>query len=325
MNICNPNFHQKLNKSSDSKEYPKVISINNNYKKPKNYNDLHYSFVPNELQSPNSIPIYNKYTNSKNIDIYNILSSYLLRLKNFGYPDIGLIHLSENKEEQEKTYNFFDYIITKEHTNLNEFQILEKNIENFQKINQKLDSELNEQKLYNKQIKEINNKLKIENQNLKNQIKNFELMKNNIINSVEEIDDAQNMEMAKMLNRVKVTEKMIITLKDGYNASLKELNNEILELKNFIFDINNEIGLLIENNNDSYVEWDNMKKIKYILKNNIELLKIKLGISLCESGINRNFNNDKYDNNNNNNYNKCCNNASGEDIKSFIIANDENS
>ena len=323
MDIYNQNSNQKLKNSFYSGEHPKNISSNNNiYNNSGNYNDLSYSFVSDCLKSKSSIPVYNKYTNSKNIDTSNILSNYLIRLKNFGYPDIGFIYLSDNIKEQEKTFNFFDYIITKELTNLNEFQTLEKNITNFKNISKKLDNELYDQKIYTNQLKDVNNKLKIENQNLKNQIKNFELMKNNIINAVEKIDNAQNMDMAKMLNRVKGTEKMIITLKEGYNASLKELNAEISELKNFIFEINNEIGFLIGNNNDNYVEWDNMQKIKYILKNNIESLKVKLGVSLNESGIDRNLNFEKFDNGNN--YNKCCNSVNCEDIKRFIIANDEN-
>ena len=301
MNNFSTNPHQDLNNSSYSEEYPQNIS-NNIYNESPNLNDVSYSISD---------------------DTNSILSNYLIRLKNFGYPDIGFIQLSENIKEQEKTFNFFEYLINKELNNLNEFQILEKNIGDFQKISKKLESELYEQKIYTKQFKDMNNKLKIENQNLRNQIKNFELMKNNIINAVEEIDDAQNIDIAKMLNRVKETEKMIVNLKERYNGSLKELNVEISELKNFIFDINNEIGLLIGNNNDNYVEWDNMKKMNYNLKKNIELLKVKLGASLSESGIDRNFNYEKYGNGNN--YNKCYNNVNCEDIKSFIIANDENS
>ena len=43
-----------------------------------------------------------------------IIENYLIKLKNFGYPEMGKIYLSPDIHEQEKTFNFFEYIVKKE-------------------------------------------------------------------------------------------------------------------------------------------------------------------------------------------------------------------
>lgn len=85
-----------------------------------------------------------------------------------------------------------------------------------------------------------------------------------------------------ILSKVNGTEKLIQTLKSGYNESLRELLFELSALKNFILEINNEIidyaskinlkGMIsLESNFVNMPFLDSIAKIKYALKTNIKL------------------------------------------------------
>ena len=63
---------------------------------------------------------YNIQKSNNNNNYNNLLESYIARLKNFGFPEIGAISLSDNPKEQEKTFKFFDYIILKKANNLDD-------------------------------------------------------------------------------------------------------------------------------------------------------------------------------------------------------------
>lgn len=87
-------------------------------------------------------------------------------------------------------------------------------------------------------------------------------------------------DLIKILSKVNGTEKLIETIKNGYNESLRELLFEISALKNFILEINNEIveygvkldlkGLMpLESNFINMPFLDAIPKIKYALKTNI--------------------------------------------------------
>ena len=110
-------------------------------------------------------------------------------------------------------------------------------------------------------------------------INKFENMKSNIINAVEAIDYVQNTDMAKMLSRVKGAEKLIEALKGGYNESLRQLSLELSSYKNLIFEIHNEICVLLDNpyniENKVYdmTYLDAIEYYKKIFKNNINLIK----------------------------------------------------
>jgi len=110
-------------------------------------------------------------------------------------------------------------------------------------------------------------------------INKFENMKSNIINAVEAIDYVQNTDMAKMLSRVKGAEKLIEALKGGYNESLRQLSLELSSYKNLIFEIHNEICVLLDNpyniENKVYdmTYLDAIEYYKRIFKNNINLIK----------------------------------------------------
>ena len=259
-----------------------------------------------------------------------IIENYLIKLKNFGYPEMGKIYLSPDIHEQEKTFNFFEYIVKKESSNVNiankekfqkkyeelEFQIqtlkqeLNKEIKSNSLIQKDLEFKIKKQKdYYDKQFANLNrdniylksviNKTNIEKNNLKQRLENlnetinkFESMKSIIINAFEAIDYVQSNDMSKMLSRVKGAEKLIEALKGGYNESLKELMKEITTLKNFIFDLNNEFCLILDNpyNIDENIYnlsfLDSINLIKEAFKNNMNQLRIKIGYNSKNESIN---------------------------------------
>ena len=259
-----------------------------------------------------------------------LIENYLIKLKNFGYPEMGKIYLSPDIHEQEKTFNFFEYIVKKESSNVNiankekfqkkyeelEFQIqtlkqeLNKEIKSNSLIQKDLEFKIKKQKdYYDKQFANLNrdniylksviNKTNIEKNNLKQRLENlnetinkFESMKSIIINAFEAIDYVQSNDMSKMLSRVKGAEKLIEALKGGYNESLKELMKEITTLKNFIFDLNNEFCLILDNpyNIDENIYnlsfLDSINLIKEAFKNNMNQLRIKIGYNSKNESIN---------------------------------------
>jgi len=87
--------------------------------------------------------------------------------------------------------------------------------------------------------------------------------------------------LLKILSKINGTEKLIETIKNGYNESLREMLFEISALKNFILEINNEIidiadklnlkgFLFLENNFINMPFMDAISKIKHILRANIK-------------------------------------------------------
>jgi hypothetical protein len=282
---------------TDLKKFAKTFNIKNNIKNQKNY--------------------YNsKVEEEKKVDL---IENYLIRLKNYGYPEMGKIYLSPDLQEQEKTFNFFEYLVKKESLNIDgrekykakyeelEFQIqnlkqeLNKEIKSNSLTQKDLEFKIKKQKdYYDKQfihlnkkniyLKTIINKITIEKNNLEQKLKNlnetinkFESMKSVIINAFEAIDYVQTNDMSKMLTRVKGAEKLIETLKGGYNDSLKELMKEITTLKNFIIDVNNEFCLILDNpcNIDENIYnisfLDSINLIKETFKNNMNELRKKIG------------------------------------------------
>ena len=291
-----------------------------------NNNDINYRrdciFINKKSKTNNNFYKNSIYTKSN-----NILDNYIARLKNFGFPEIGEIFLSSDTREQEKTFNFFDYIIAKEANNIEknhkknkecneykdkceklEYKLMNMNKEliNANKINKNIQKDLEhkikkqkefyEQKIFllnkdNGYLTYVNNNIYFKKKNLElklysmnKTINKFEDMKSNIINAVEEIDYVQSNDMAKMLSRVKGAEKLIEALKGGYNESLRQLTLEISSFKNLIFEIHNEICVLLDNPltiEDNIYEMPYSDAIEYykkIFKNNIGMLKEKIQI-----------------------------------------------
>ena len=318
--LNNGNYNNKKYKNSINISTDK---INNNDSTIYNH-DIRYIINENIMKKNKSQTNTNFYNNNLTKS-NNILENYIIRLQNFGFPEIGEIFLSSDTREQEKTFNFFDYIITKETNNLEKNHIKEKEYNEYKnkyveledkliKINRefinnikiskniqkdlenKLISQKNfyEQKLSllmkdNEYLTYVNNKIYYKKKNLElklysmnKTINKFEDMKSNLINAVEEIDYMQNNDMAKMLTRVKGAEKLIEGLKAGYNESLKQLASENSSMKNLIFEIHNDIYVLLDNpqNIDKNVyDMTFKEKIEYyknVFKNNIRMLKEKI-------------------------------------------------
>ena len=268
-----------------------VFTNNNN----ENDNNIE-SEIEADLKKYAKLSRYNQQKNSNLAKDYfksNKLENYINSLKNLGYPDIGKIYLSQEKSEQEKTFNFFEFIISqnKKFSTYKEFEKYKKKYGKLEEKMQMLKKELSDEiKLNSNMQKKIDikiNKLKEfydnqlslsskENSNLKNEInkltneKNilsnqlyhtnntinkFESMKSTIINAFKAMDYVQSNDMVKMLSRVKVAEELTEILKGEYNESLKEYLLEITILKKFVNDINNELCMLIEN--PSNIEMDN--------------------------------------------------------------------
>ena len=265
--------------TNNNKIYRKNIfkkEIKNDFKKEKNI----MNFSSDKIVFGNTI----NHSIKPNSESNKLLDNYLMRLKNFGFPELGEIYLSSEISEQEKTFSFFDYLISKETNNIEMNDIKEKKIEENIKKNKDLtkiisqlsdelnlkenkliilDKKLEEQKDYyeqqvnslikeNEYLTEINNKISIKKKNLESKLhtisktlNKYQNMKSNIINAVEIIDQVQNNDMTKMLARVKNTEKLIESLKGEYNESLRELTSQINSFKDFILGIYNEICILI--------------------------------------------------------------------------------
>ena len=274
-----------------------------------NNNDIKFAF-----ETSNNSYLNNFQSIKSNIDSNKILNNYIIRLKNFGFPEIGEIYLSKDIYEQEKTFNFFEYLINTEANNLEINNIKEKETkeqikkmsilkeELTAKTNQilELNKRIQKQKKYyehqlnkftkdNENLKSLNNKISLKNKNLDSRlhslnksIKKFESMKSNIINAVEVIDNVQNKDMEKMFNRVKNTEILLESLKEEYNESLKELSFQVSSFRNFIYEIHDEICILlekpyiIENNvyNLDFSEFVNY--LKNVFKKNFKLLKERI-------------------------------------------------
>ena len=267
-------------------------------------------------------------TNNNNSE--DILLSYLNRLKSFGFPELGKITLSPNSSEQEKTFQFFEYLIMKKANDSADYQkfryqndtlikkceALESQITKYEKeirtLNDELrnntknkkdfDFKLSKQKeVYEKQsisLKNQNiylnnkiNKILLEKKNLEEKIiqmseniNKLNTVKIKMQNNSELIDYVASNNLSIMLSKVNGAEKLVETLKGGYNDSLRELLFEISALKNFIYDIHKEITLLIdcpvEINEDllNLPFLDTVSSIKDIFNKNMNLLKAKIGL-----------------------------------------------
>ena len=313
-NYLNNNINNEENSENQSNTYSNINlnynSLSSNPNLNHSYNDINIIENENienienidttnnniESEIETDLKKYAKTFNMKNVNknIYtsnkqeekkkvNLIENYLIKLKNWGYPEMGKIYLSPDLKEQEKTFNFFEYIVKKENMNMTnkekyqkkygelEFQLknlkqeLNNEVKSNSLIQKDLEYKIKKQKdYYDKQFNTINkdniylksviNKITIEKNNLEQKLQNlnetitkFESMKSIIINAFEAIDYVQTNDMSKMLSRVKGAEKLIEALKGGYNESLKELMKEITTLKNFIIDVNNEFCLILDN------------------------------------------------------------------------------
>ena len=117
------------------------ISTNNNITQSNYYNNTNNIETENCVTSDNNIEseietdlkkyakafnsknMMNKRSSFKNNNIpiqeggkkVDIIEDYLMKLKNYGYPEMGKIYLSPVYREQEKTHNFFEFFHCLEH------------------------------------------------------------------------------------------------------------------------------------------------------------------------------------------------------------------
>ena len=361
----NKMFNDFLN-STEKESYNKS-NTNNNIKNNININDLNMN-EEDELKnfaeslnrgehekdssslffSQNILSNYNSKTNNNG----NLLDNYISRLKNFGFPELGSITLSEDPKEQEKTFKFFDYIILKKANNLDDYQkykrsndLLQKKCEDLESQISKYKKEMNnlksELKVYSKEkndyefkssklkdyYEKLMNKTKKENIYLNNKINKILLNKKNIeekyqainemlnkhdinklkiINSIEMTEFIQKNNISKLMSKVKGAEKLVLTLKGGFNDSLRELLFEISALKNFIYDYHLEIVSLLDSYENLDKELLNMSfldtvtNIKDIFNINMGKLKEKFGYSENEEmnfqNLDKCLNDEKIDN-----------------------------
>ena len=287
-NINHSNSYNDINNNENIENIDNIGAIENN----ENIDTTNIN-IESEIETDlkKLAKTFNSKNNNKNLynnkqeekKKVNLIENYLIKLKNWGYPEMGKIYLSLDIHEQEKTFNFFEYIVKKETLNLNNKEKYQKKYEDLefqlQNLKQELNNEIKSNSLiqkdleykikkqkdyYEKQFTNLNkdniylnsviNKITIEKNNLQQKLQNltetinkFESMKSIIINAFEAIDYVQTNDMSKMLSRVRGAEKLIEALKGGYNDSLKELMKEITTLKNFIIDINNEFCLILDN------------------------------------------------------------------------------
>ena len=217
----NNNFKEiseiQINNYSNINPYYNNISTNTNinHKKIKHENEMEkynedYTSDNIESEIETDLKKFAKTFNMKNQKNYydakeekkvDLIENYLIKLKNYGYPEMGKIYLSPDLQEQEKTFNFFEYIIKKESLNINDrekykdkYEELEYQIQNLkQELNKEIKSNSLTQKdlefkikkqkdYYDKQfyLKTIINKITIEKNNLEQKMKNLNETKINL-------------------------------------------------------------------------------------------------------------------------------------------------
>ena len=179
----------------------------------------------NNPSFPNTNSTIQKSNNNNNHN--NLLESYIARLKNFGFPEIGAISLSDNPKEQEKTFKFFDYIILKKANNLDDYQKYKKSNDLLQNKCEELEIQIsrykkeinslkNELKTYNKEKNDYEfktNKIKDYYEKLVNKTKKENIYLNNKINKVlleKRAIEEKYQSISEMLNKHDINKLKII-------------------------------------------------------------------------------------------------------------------
>ena len=191
---------------------------------------------------PSSINNTHNAKQTNNLNNNNLLESYLIRLKNFGFPDIGAISLSENPKEQEKTFKFFDYIILKKANNLDDYQKYKRNNDLLQKKCEELEIQLSK---YKKEINNLKNELKIYNKE-KN---DYEFKTNKTKEYYEKLINKtkkENIYLNNKINKILLDKR---TIEEKYQAINEMLNKHDINKLKIINSI--EITDYIQKNNIS--------------------------------------------------------------------------
>ena len=215
-------------------------------------NDVNNNLSSNKIikSSNNNNKIFENNNKKQNISNPNtILSSYLTRLKNFGFPQLGKITLSPIQEEQEKTFQFFDYLLMKKASNSEDYKIF---LEKSETLTKKCESLEYQNAKYEKEIKQLNEQLRSKNFNKSD----FEKKLKSIKDSNEKNANSLKSQILTLNNKIS---KLSIE-----KRTLEEKNNKLIENLNK-FDINKpKIINSIENLNNIKKNnlQENLSKIK---------------------------------------------------------------
>jgi hypothetical protein len=190
--------------------------------------------------------------------------------------ELNLIN-EENKKYFKEKKDFESKIIKSKDS-------LEKQIVELKTNNTKLSNKYNVLLVEKKSTEEKMSKIS---EALQKQINKCVNLKSN--NNIEMIDNLKKNSILKMLAKVNGAEKLLETLKNGFNESLREILFEISALKNFIYEINCDLINNCRNLNTNKQEFleidynllnmpflDVVTQIKYIFKNNIKLINKKV-------------------------------------------------
>ena len=194
----------------------------------------------NNPSFPNTNSTIQKSNNNNNHN--NLLESYIARLKNFGFPEIGAISLSDNPKEQEKTFKFFDYIILKKANNLDDYQKYKKSNDLLQNKCEELEIQISR---YKKEINSLKNELKIYNKE-KN---DYEFKTNKIKDYYEKLVNKtkkENIYLNNKINKVLLEKRAIEEKYQSINEMLNKHDINKLKIINSI-----EITDYIQKNNIS--------------------------------------------------------------------------
>ena len=223
-------------------------------------NDVNNNLNNNKIKNNNNNNINNNNNNiktiEKNTNIFNnnsnpntILSSYLTRLKNFGFPQLGKITLSPIQEEQEKTFQFFDYLLMKKAKNSEDYKIF---LEKSEILTKKCENLEYQNAKYEKEIKNLNDQIRSKNFNKSDFEKKLKSMKD----SNERNTNSLKSQILTLNNKIS---KLSIE-----KRNLEEKNQKLIENLNK-FDINkpkiiNSIEII--NNTKKNNLQENLSKIK---------------------------------------------------------------
>jgi hypothetical protein len=160
---------------------------------------------------------------------------------------------------------------------------LEKQVSELKSNNVKLTNKLNVLIVDKKSLEEKFSKISENYLKITNKSGNINLRP---ANNIEIIENLKKNEILKILGKVRGTEKLIETFKNGFNESLRELLFEISALKNFIYELNSDlIGTCkliekekifkfqeIDYNLLNMPFLDTVTQIKFVFKNNFKII-----------------------------------------------------
>ena len=117
--IAFTNYNNSINKQNKGKSlrnflFKEESKLNYNKDEKHILNFSKDKVINENIINNNDIKFVFEKSNKDNFNSNKILDNYIIRLKNFGFPELGKIYLSSDISEQEKTFNFFDYLISKE-------------------------------------------------------------------------------------------------------------------------------------------------------------------------------------------------------------------